>query len=195
MRIKPMHRKKPLPSDSDPTRQPPSVLTLADSVGDREYRECFLLYAMGWTAAEIEERSGVRADKVRQWVCRDSWKEQKEAVEQAHTKKHPPMESPILKVVANSRKDELKKEFMERTGEIAVDDVRHWGKMAPEERLVVAPAIAALNKVHRDNLELNKEEENNEKGHISLTFLTNTTERVTVLDVQSEKVALPENKD
>jgi len=149
---------------------------------------------MGWTAAEIEERSGVRADKIRQWTFRDKWAEQKQAVEKAHNKKHPPMESPILKVVANSRKDEIKKEFLERSGEVAVKDVRHWEKMDPEERLVAAPAIAALNKVHRDNLELNKEEENNEKGHISLTFLTNTTERVTVLDVQSEKVSLPENK-
>jgi Putative ATPase subunit of terminase (gpP-like) len=161
------------------------------SVTDREYRECLLLYCMGWTAAEIEERASVRADKIRQWVCRDDWKGQKEAVEKMHTEKHPPQQSPILKVVANSRKDEIKEKYLSHMGEMAAEDAECWKDMQPQERLIVAPAIAALNGVHRKSLELDKEEENSDRGHISLTFL-NSIDRVTVLDVQSEKL-LPEN--
>lgn len=185
-----MPRKKSQPIvNTDPTREPPSILQPDISVTDREYRECFALYCMGWGAAEIEARCDVRADKIRQWTCRDGWKEQKEAIEKAHNEKHPPMSSPILKAVANARKQELKEKFVANMGEVAAENSEYIKSMAPEERLIVADKISSLNNVDRKSLELDKEEENNDRGHISLTFLTNTSEKVKVLDVQTETVS------
>lgn len=166
-------------------------MVAANSYNDREYRECFLLYTMGWRPFEIEEECGISADRINHWVMRDGWKAQKEAAEQAEIRKHPPSQSPILKAVANSRRDKLRHKFLENMGEVAAEDAEHWKQLDPAERLVVAPGIASLAGVHRKTLELDKEEENNEKGHISLSFLCQASEKVTVLDVQSEKIALP----
>ena len=182
-------RKKSEPIvNTDPTRELPSVLEPEVAFTDREYRECFGLYCMEWTAAEIEERCGVRADKIRQWVHRDDWKILRDNVQKAQSDKHPPMSSPILKAVASARRDELKKKFVENMGEVAAENSDFIRQMAPEERLVVADKISSLNNVDRKSLELDKEEENNEKGHISLSFLTHSTEKVTVLDVQAETI-------
>lgn len=166
-------------------------MVAANSFQDREYRECFLLYTMGWRPVEIEEECGISADKINHWVMRDKWKAQKEAAEQAEIRKHPPSQSPILKAVASARKEELRQKFLEDMGVIAAEDAGHWKQLDPQERLVVAPAITSLAGVHRKTLELDKEEENDERGHISLSFLCNPTEKVTILDVQSEKIALP----
>jgi hypothetical protein len=136
--------------------------------------EVYQLYMQGWKPADLEAETGIPAKKIGNWVFSDRWVEQKEYYDRKNSKLRPPVnERPIIKGVVSANRDQRRKDFLEHTGQMAVADAKHWSSMDPQERLVVASEIAALNKVARDNLDLNKEEASNERGHISLSWLTN----------------------
>lgn len=169
------------------TQLPP--LSISD---DPEKQHCFLLYISGWTAAEIETKTGIRQDKIRQWICRGEWAAQRKQLEEMRREKNPPMEQPIVKAVINSRKGELKKQFIENMGEIAAADAEHWKDLEPDARLVVASNIAALGGLHRKTFDLDKEEEVGSKGHINLTFLSQASEPGMVRVIDSTVVRMIE---
>lgn len=172
-----MPRKAHIPTDPTqrpPEMMPPPIAAGASIMADPEYTECLAMYCSGWAAYEIEEKTGIRADRIRQWVHRDGWAELKAKTENHHAKKHPVEKSPVMRAVANSRKGEIRKKFIENTGEMALEDSAHWKDMGPEERLVVASNISSLNGVHRKNLGLDEDGESDGK-HISLTFLNNAS--------------------
>lgn len=168
--------------DKPLTHKPPS------SLGDAEKHQAFLMFLSGFPPVEIARRTGLSHDVVKQWATRGKWNEQKRELENYHSEKNPPMAQPIMKAVANSRKGELRKKFLENTGEMAAEDAEHWKNLDPQERLVVAPAIGALNNVHRKNLGLEDEDDDREKGHISLTFLSQSSQPGFVKLIEPEKV-------
>jgi hypothetical protein len=149
----------------DPTQIEPSL-------ADPEKHQCFLLYLVGFGAAEIEQRTGVRADRIRKWSERDGWPTQREHYENLLREKNPTVQQPIVQSVVRAAKGERKKEYLEKSGQIAIDDVAFWTGLPPEMRLAAADKIAAANKMHRDNLGLNEEAEAGTHSHISLHFLT-----------------------
>lgn len=169
------------------TQLPP--LSISD---DPEKQQCFLLFISGWTPAEIEVKTGIRQDKIRQWNCRGNWAAQKKQLEEMRREKNPPMEQPIVKAVINSKKGELKKKFVENMGEMAAADAETWKDMEPEARLVVASNIAALGGLHRKTFDLDKEEEAGSKGHINLTFLSQASEPGMVRVIDSTAVRMIE---
>ena len=97
--------------------------------------------------------------------------------------------APIVQAVIEANRDGLREKFRATTGEMAVKDAEYWAKMTPQKRLKEASGIAPLNKVHRDNLDLSKEQaEAGSGGHISLTFLSQADSpgMVKVIDVPTE---------
>lgn len=170
--------------NTDPTQLAPSAAS-----DDVEKQQCFLLFAaLGMEASEIEERTGIPANRIRQWMLREKWRDQKEMMENHKKNSRPAIEQPIVKAVINSRKGELREKFVANTGEMAAEDSEHWKQLSPEERIVVAPAIASLNGVHRKNLSLDAEEENKERGHIVLSFLNRANEPGMVKPISPEKI-------
>jgi hypothetical protein len=143
--------------------------------------QCFLLYLAGWGSVEIEKETGQSAINVRQWACRGGWAEHRKYYEGMMKRKHPPLSQPIVQAVVRNAKEELRKKYLEKTGVMAAEDADYWADLKPEERLAVAPDLAALDKVHRGNLGLNEESETKATGHINLTFLTSNTDSVRVL--------------
>lgn len=147
--------------------------------------QCFLMYLAGFGPAEIEEKTKIPANRIRQWMFRDKWAEQRKEYEDFLSEKNPIASQPIVEAVKASGKGDIRKTFVEKAGKMAKEDIEHWAdKMLPEERLEKAQSIAALNGTHRKNLELDVEAENKERGHITLTFLNNPDVKI----IDSEKV-------
>lgn len=174
-------------SDTPSTQLAP--LSISDDV---EKEQVFLMFLQGWTAADIEGKTGIRQDRIRQWSHRGSWPAKKKQFEELKMEKNPLEQQPIVKAVINSKKGELKKQFIENMGEIAAADAEHWKKIDPEERLVVASNIAALGGLHRKTFDLDKEEEAGSKGHINLTFLSQASEPGMVRVINSAAVRVIE---
>jgi hypothetical protein len=166
----------------DPTRQEPS------SIDNPEKHQAFLMFLSGWSAEEIADRCELSFDMVRKWVERGGWVKRRKEFQGLWEEKHPLREQPIPKAVAKSDKGALKKKFVETMGEIAADDVEHWKNLDAGARLSVATDIVALAGHHRRTFDLDKEEAASEKGHISLTFLTQSSEPGFVKLLEPEKV-------
>lgn len=149
------------------------VKSVIPEVINTEKSECYKLYMAGLGPAEIVRRTGTKSDKLNAWIYRFKWKEQRTEIDAIRAQANPTMETPIARALVTDHDDSLKHRFLKTAQKIAVKDVEHWEKMEPEDRIGVAPALGTLNKMHRDNLGLSKEEEAASKGHISLTFLTN----------------------
>lgn len=158
------------------------------SLTDPQKHQSWLMWIVGFGPDEIEQRTGIPSGRIRVWACREKWTEQRKQYEELMKEKHPPQSQPIVQSVIRAKKGELRKTFLEHTGEMAVDDAKHWSGMDPQERLVVAPAIASLNGVHRKNLGLEDESESGEKSHISLHFLTQADSPGMVRLLDSSKV-------
>jgi len=167
---------------TDPARQPPS------SIENPEKHNAYMMFLSGWSAEEIAERCELSFDMVRQWVTRGEWVQHRKQLNELHTEKNPVLQQPIPKAVANARKGELKQRFVETMGEIAAEDVSHWKDLDPQERLAVATDIVALAGHHRKTFDLDKEDTAQEKGHISLTFLTQSSQPGFVKLLEPEKV-------
>jgi uncharacterized protein YjcR len=157
-------------------------------IGDEAESQCFALYCAGWKPAEIADEAKINFNTLRQWIMKGKWTEKKTAIDAARKEKNPPMSQPLMRIAATSEKDTHRKTFLEKTGHMAAKDAEYWNDMDPQERLVVAQNIGALNKVYRDNLGLSKDEESAERGHISLHFLTSADQPGFVKIIESEKV-------
>lgn len=172
---------KALP-DKLPGKQPDAT--------DVEKTQCYHLYMQGWTAKNLVDECNIDYHKIKNWIFNDSWNSQKDYFDSFKSKRSPHItEQPAIKAVITANRDERRKEFLEHTGKMAVEDAKHWASMTPDERLEVAPNIAALNKVDRDNIGANDDtDEKGGKGHISLTFLTQANEpgMVKVIDAPME---------
>lgn len=141
-------------------------------IDESEKHTCWALYMGGFEASEIlKELPGLSESMLLAWITRDGWAKDRKAVKDARRKKNPPQESALAKVFAPDKREENVKKFKEKAGEIAVEDIEHWKKMKPKERLDHAAPIASLNGVHRKNLEMDKEAEES-RGHININFLT-----------------------
>lgn len=135
-------------------------------------QDAFFLFCHHVEQKDISELLEINFNTLRQWVLKGKWTERRKKNEELMAQLRPPDERPIVKAIARSRAD-AKKIFEEKSGTIAAADIEHWAdKMNPEERLAAAANIKALNETHRKNLSLD-EEAQTERGHISLTFLTN----------------------
>jgi hypothetical protein len=166
----------------DPARQPPS------GIENPEKHQAFLMFLSDWSAGEISKRCDISFDMVRKWVERGQWVQRRKEFQGLYDEKHPVSQQPIPKAVANARKGELKKKFVETMGEIAAEDVEHWKNLDADARLSVATDIVALAGHHRKTFDLDKEDAATEKGHISLTFLTQSSEPGFVKLLEPEKV-------
>lgn len=158
------------------------------SLNEPEKHQAFLMFITGFGAAEIEQRTSVRADKVRQWAHREEWVKQRTQYEEFLREKNPIVEQPLVQNVIRAKKGERKKEFLEKAGQIAIEDVDYWLGIPPEMRMAAATNIAAANKMHRDNLGLNEDAEQGERSHISLTFLNSADKPGFVKLIEPEKV-------
>lgn len=151
----------------------------APSLSEPEKRNVWEMYMAGWGAAEIEKETGVLSNVIRKWVFREGWTAQRDRINQMHDKLHPAAQQPIIKAVAKNPKGEMREQYLKNTGKIAVEDAKHWAEeLDPMLRLAAAPAIVALDKMHRSSLEIDSENES--KGGntlISLSFLTNPVVR------------------
>jgi len=155
----------------DPTKPPGK----APDPNDIEKTQVYELYLMGWKASEIEKETGIDAKKIINWTFKDRWGERKEYYDALKSKKNPEAGQPIVKAVITANRDERRREFLEHTGVMAAVDAKHWSEMTPDERLAAAPSMVPLNKMHRDNLDLNGDADSGHgKGSlVNLTFLTN----------------------
>lgn len=151
------------------------------AIDESDKHMAFALYMGGWTKDEIISQVGCTHSCLSAWITREGWAKQKEAIAEARRKKNPPEKSHVVGMLANpERKAENVRIFQEKTGHMAKEDAEHWADLKPEERLIVAPAIASLNGVHRKNLELDREQAG-DKGLINITFL-NSPNAVRQLD-------------
>lgn len=154
--------------------------------------DCLQLYIIGFEPFEIGQRTGINENTIRGWVMKEKWNDRRKKHEQLNLEKHPIEERPLIKAFAKE-KGNLKKQFVEKAGEMAVKDMEYWADtLGPEDRLEVATNIAALNGAHRKNLSLDEEAEG-DKSHISLTFLTRANEEGFVRVLEPEKVKQIEN--
>lgn len=144
------------------------------TIDETEKHAAWALYMGGFDAGEITAQlTDLNINTLKSWISQDGWAKERQAVNAARAAKNPPHESPMVKVFAPDKKAENVKIFKEKTGEIAAADAKHWAEeMKPKDRLNAAEKIAALNKAHRSNLDLDAEAPG-ERGHISLTFLSN----------------------
>lgn len=141
-------------------------------IGNPKQADCLAMFIAGWKLADISKESGVDYDTLKSWVFRYGWAEQKRKVESHRQKIDPIEEHPLVKAAMKNPKGEMREQFLQNTGVMAVQDSEHWKDMNPEDRLEVAPAIKALHDVHAKTFNIGKEEESGERGHINLlTFL------------------------
>ena len=166
----------------------PEITEVDAYTNNPEYRECFAMFCAGWSVIEISKMATVDHGRLQRWSFNYDWPGQRKAVQQAYAKKNPPEKSPLLKAIANSRKDEIKKKFQENMGEMALEDSEHWADMKPELRLAAAQSITSLAGTHRKTLELDKDAERKEHGHINLTFLTSSNDPGMVRMLEPESV-------
>lgn len=151
----------------------------APSLSDPEKQGVYDLYLAGWGAAEIEKKTGILSNVIRKWVLRGNWNAQRERINAARDELHPASERPMIKMVESNPKGAVREQYLKNTGAIAAKDAEFWEKkMCPEERLAAAQSIAALNKMHRESLEI-ASVDGESKGNtlISLSFLTNPVVR------------------
>lgn len=147
--------------------------------------ECQGLYFGGYSAEDIARDTGVNINTLKDWIKTGKWIDRRRKIVAAELKRKPPEERPVGKMLA-AQKSSFVERFVAKTGAIAAQDAEYWhDEMDPLTRLQHAPNIAALNKAHRSNLDLDKEEIG-ERGHISLTFL-NSPDSVRILDVPAVK--------
>lgn len=148
-----------------------NLKTLIPPIDESEKHAAWALYMGGFDADEIVGQLGCNINTLRKWISADGWFKEREAVAAARNKKNPPEKSPMAKVFAPDKKAQNVQIFKEKTGTMAAEDAKHWADMmGPEERLAAAPNIAALNKAHRSNLDLDAEAPG-QNGHITLNFL------------------------
>lgn len=161
-------------------------------VDETEKHTAWALYMGGFDAVEIVAKMpDLNINTLKSWISQCGWFKEREAVNAARREKSPPEKSPIAQVFNPDKKAENIKVFQEKTGEIAAKDAEHWAdEMTPKQRLEKAEKIAALNKTHRANLDLDAEIPG-ERGHISLTFLNCPT---AVRLVQPEQKQIEESK-
>ena len=77
------------------------ITDIPPNLHDPEKDEVRAMYIMGWTAAEIEKETGMRADRIRKLVEREGWADLKRKCEEAYAKKHPIENRPLIKAVVN----------------------------------------------------------------------------------------------
>jgi len=142
------------------------------AIDESEKHACWAHYMAGFEKQEISELLGVNVNTLAAWIKKDGWVQRREELRAANRKKNPPEKSPLAKILAPDKLAKNVERFKEVAGVIAVEDIEHWKQLAPEERLVVAPAIGTLNKVHRANLDLEKEDAGTGSA-INISFLNN----------------------
>lgn len=151
------------------------------AIDESEKHACWALYMGGFTADEIVAEVGVNINTLKAWITKDGWFRKREEINAARKKKNPPEEHPLAKMLAPDKLAKNVERFKEVAGVIAVEDIEHWRDLKPEERLVVAPAIGTLNKMHRSNLDLEKEEAGG-RSAINISFLNNPGAVVELVD-------------
>lgn len=157
------------------------------AIDETEKHAAYALYMGGFDAGEIVAKlEGLNVNTLKSWISQDGWFKKREAINAARREKNPPEKSPMVKVFAPDKKDENVKIFKEKTGQIAKEDAEHWAELTPDARIEVAPNIAALNKMHRSNLDLDAETPG-QQGHISLTFLGNP-DAVRIIDTAPKQI-------
>lgn len=161
-------------------------------VDETEKHAAWALYMGGFEPGEIVEKMpDLNVNTLKSWISQDGWFKKRESINTARREKNPPEKSPIAQVFHPDKKAENVRVFQEKTGQIAAEDAEHWAdKMTPETRLKNGEKIAALNKVHRQNLDLDQEAAG-ERGHISLTFL-GTPQAVRLVETTPKQ--LPESE-
>lgn len=174
-----------------PGRLPGAIPGEAPSENDTVKHECYQLYLMGWKPEELAELAKKTVKIIYNWIFVGRWAERRDYFDRLKSKKRKEANAPIVRAVIQANRDGLREKFRATTGEMAVKDAEYWAKMTPQKRLKEASGIAPLNKVHRDNLDLSKEDREGAAGsggHISLTFLSQADSpgMVKVIDVGSE---------
>lgn len=168
-----------------------SAISAIPEPNDKSRAQCLIMFCMGFRYADIERMTGENGNTIRSWAKRDGWTDLKAEFESLKAKQDPFLEQPLVKAI--SKRAQFKEEFLQKTGAIAAEDAEHWKQLSPEERIEVAPAITSLNKMHRDNLDLSKEESDSTKGNINLTFLTRAHEPGMVRELTASEVREIEN--
>ncbi|MGB7195335.1 MAG: hypothetical protein WBD81_17915 [Collimonas pratensis] len=142
-------------------------------ISDEVKESCLVMLLLGFEQSEIATRANVNFNTLRGWVKKGNWLKRKEEYDKLQAELHPVEKKTIVKAFAGKDREQAKKIFLEKSGEMAAEDIAHWtDTLTPDERLENATNIAALNGAHRKNLALDEEKENGERGHISLHFLT-----------------------
>lgn len=180
------YARKPPPRMEPPPAAPANMESFIPAIDESEKHACYVLYMAGFVAEEIVSEVGVNVNTLKAWITKDGWFRKREEINVARKKKNPPEEHPLAKMLAPDRAEKNIKRFKEVAGEIAVEDIEHWRDLNPQERLVVATAIGTLNKVHRSNLDLDKEEPGG-KSAINISFLNNPG-AVTVIEESPVKM-------
>lgn len=150
-------------------------------IDESEKHACWAHYMAGYEKQEISDLLGVNVNTLAAWIKKDGWVQKREDLRAANRKKNPPEQSPLAKMLAPDKLAKNVERFKEVAGVIAVEDIEHWRDLKPEERLVVAPAIGTLNKMHRSNLDLEKEEAAG-RSAINISFLNNPGAVVELVD-------------
>lgn len=174
-RFKPGPMSKTIPGEAPPQ-------------SDNMKHEVYQLYLMGWKAPELAALAKEPVGKIYNWISAGRWNERKDYYDRLNSKKNPEKAQPIVRAVIQANRDGMREKFKEISGQIALEDIEDWSKLTPKERREEAAAIVPLNKMHRDNIELNKDSEAGTGSHISLTFLSqaDTPGMVTVIDAPTE---------
>lgn len=148
---------------------------------------------LGFEQSEISSRTGVNFNTLRGWVKKGNWLKRKEEYDKLQAELHPVEKKTIVKAFAGKDRETAKKIFLEKSGEMAAEDISHWtDEMTPAERLENANGIAPLAALHRKTFELDKEKENGARG--MLHFLMNANQPGFVKLIDEDKVKTIEDK-
>lgn len=160
------------------------------------HQTALAMFIAGWPQCDIARETGLNENTLKTWIKREEWAKQKKAIDEKRKQLLPVENHPLVKAALKNPIGEMRTQFLENTGHMAVADSEHWKKMQPDDRLEVASSIKALHDVHSKTFGIGKEEEEGSKGHITLNFLNNADAPgyVRVIDVESERIEQPQER-